>query len=185
MKDLYQVLGVAKTASDSEIKSTFRKLARKYHPDLNKDNKEAAEKFKEVNAAYEVLGDKDKRKKYDNNEIDAEGKPTGFGAGGYGAYSGAGASGNPFGGGFAGGTGNLIFLPFSEKIFFAIRRRGAGGFQGFSRLRAGRAKAKTFLTPCGLTFCQPRSAQKNPFRCKAKTLMSRFRPEQPTGRLCG
>ena len=72
MKDLYQILGVAKTASDSEIKSAFRKLARKYHPDLNKDNKEAAEKFKEVNAAYEILGDKEKRKKYDNNEIDDE-----------------------------------------------------------------------------------------------------------------
>lgn len=134
MKDLYQVLGVTKTASDSEIKSAFRKLARKYHPDLNKDNKEAAEKFKEVNAAYEVLGDKDKRKKYDNNEIDAEGKPTGFGAGGYGAYSGADASGNPFGGGFAGGTGNFDFSSiFGEDIFSQFGGRGAGGFQGFSK----------------------------------------------------
>ena len=129
MKDLYQVLGVTKTASDSEIKSAFRKLARKYHPDLNKDNKEAAEKFKEVNAAYEVLGDKDKRKKYDNNEIDAEGKPTGFSAGGYGAYSG-----NPFGGGFAGGTGNFDFSSiFGEDIFSQFGGRGAGGFQGFSQ----------------------------------------------------
>ena len=134
MKDLYQVLGVTKTASDSEIKSAFRKLARKYHPDLNKDNKEAAEKFKEVNAAYEVLGDKDKRKKYDNNEIDAEGKPTGFSAGGYGAYSGADASGNPFGGGFAGGTGNFDFSSiFGEDIFSQFGGRGAGGFQGFSQ----------------------------------------------------
>ena len=134
MKDLYQVLGVAKTASDSEIKSAFRKLARKYHPDLNKDNKEAAEKFKEVNAAYEVLGDKEKRKKYDNKEIDEEGKPTGFGAGGYGAYSGAGASGNPFGGGFAGGAGNFDFSSiFGEDIFSQFGGGGAGGFQGFSQ----------------------------------------------------
>ena len=118
MKDLYQILGVAKTASDSEIKSAFRKLARKYHPDLNKDNKEAAEKFKEVNAAYEILGDKEKRKKYDNNEIDDEGKPTGFGAGSYGAYSGG--AGNPFGGGFAGGTGNFDFSSiFGEDIFLS------------------------------------------------------------------
>ena len=78
MRNLYEILGVAQSASDTEIKSAFRKLARKYHPDLNKDNKEAAEKFKEVNAAYEILGDKEKRQKYDNKEIDEEGKPTGF-----------------------------------------------------------------------------------------------------------
>ena len=72
MKDLYSVLGVAKNASESEIKSAYRKLARKYHPDLNKDNPNAAEMFKEISAAYDILGDKDKRQKYDNNEIDAE-----------------------------------------------------------------------------------------------------------------
>ncbi len=95
-KNLYDVLGVAKTASEAEIKSAYRKLARKYHPDLNKDDKNAADKFKEVSAAYDILGDKDKRQKYDNNEIDADGKPTGFGAG----FGGAGGfSGNPFGGG--------------------------------------------------------------------------------------
>ena len=131
MKDLYQILGVAKTASDSEIKSAFRKLARKYHPDLNKDNKEAAEKFKEVNAAYEILGDKEKRKKYDNNEIDDEGKPTGFGAGGYGAYSGG--AGNPFGGGFAGGTGNFDFSSIFGEDIFSQFTGGNGGFQGFSQ----------------------------------------------------
>ena len=91
MKDLYSVLGVSKSASEAEIKSAYRKLARKYHPDLNKDNKDAAEKFKEVSAAYDILGSKEKRQKYDNNEIDAEGKPTGFGAG--------------FGNGFGGGQG--------------------------------------------------------------------------------
>lgn len=77
-KNLYDILGVAKTATEAEIKSQYRKLARKYHPDLNKDDKSAAEKFKEISAAYDILGDKDKRQKYDNNEIDAEGKPTGF-----------------------------------------------------------------------------------------------------------
>ncbi len=131
MKDLYQILGVAKTASDSEIKSAFRKLARKYHPDLNKDNKEAAEKFKEVNAAYEILGDKEKRQKYDNNEIDAEGKPTGFGAGGYGAYSGG--AGNPFGGGFAGGNGNFDFSSIFGEDIFSQFTGGNGGFRGFSQ----------------------------------------------------
>lgn len=92
MKNLYDVLGVSKSATDAEVKSAYRKLARKYHPDLNKDDQNAAEKFKEVSSAYEVLGDKEKRKKYDAGEIDAEGKPTGFGAG----FSGAD---NPFGNG--------------------------------------------------------------------------------------
>ena len=64
-KDYYQVLGVEKNASQDEIKSAYRKLAKKYHPDLNKDNPEAADKFKEVNEAYEVLGDEKKRQNYD------------------------------------------------------------------------------------------------------------------------
>ena len=99
MKDLYQILGIGKTATESEIKSAYRKLARKYHPDLNKDDKTAAEKFKEVSCAYDILGDKEKRRKYDNNEIDADGKPTGFGAGGFGGgYQSYSAGANPFGG---------------------------------------------------------------------------------------
>ena len=97
-KNLYDVLGVSKSASEAEIKSAYRKLARKYHPDLNKDDKSAAEKFKEVSAAYDILGNKEKRQKYDNNEIDAEGKPTGFGAG----FGGGSYGGNPFGDGFGG-----------------------------------------------------------------------------------
>jgi curved DNA-binding protein len=64
-KDYYAILGISKTASPEEIKQAFRKLARKYHPDVNPDNKQAEAKFKEVNEAYEVLSDADKRKKYD------------------------------------------------------------------------------------------------------------------------
>ena len=64
-KDYYEVLGLSRTASDDEIKKAFRKLARQYHPDVAKNKKQAEEKFKDINEAYEVLGDSAKRKKYD------------------------------------------------------------------------------------------------------------------------
>src|SRR6266446_7075766 len=64
-KDYYKTLGVARNASDEEIRKAFRKLARQYHPDVAKDKKAAEEKFKEINEAYEVLSDPEKRKKYD------------------------------------------------------------------------------------------------------------------------
>ena len=93
-RDYYEVLGVAKTATDAELKSAYRKLAKKYHPDLNKDNKEAEEKFKEVNEAYEVLSDASKRQKYD--QFGHAGVDPNFGAGGYGGGYGSGFGG--FGG---------------------------------------------------------------------------------------
>src|SRR5919206_1514694 len=64
-KDYYKILGVSKDANEKEIKQAYRKLARKYHPDVNPNNKEAEEKFKEINEANEVLSDPEKRKKYD------------------------------------------------------------------------------------------------------------------------
>lgn len=141
-KNLYDVLGVSKTASEAEIKSAYRKLARKYHPDLNKDNKEAAEKFKEVSAAYDIIGNKERRQKYDNNEIDADGKPTGFGAGGFGGdggfYSSYGAGGNPFGQGFSGRghsgmNGGFDFSSIFGEDIFSQFAGGAQGFQGGAR----------------------------------------------------
>jgi curved DNA-binding protein len=76
-RDYYETLGVPKTATEDEIRSAFRKLARKYHPDVAKDKKAAEEKFKEINEAYEVLGDPEKRKKYDQLGADWN-RPGGF-----------------------------------------------------------------------------------------------------------
>ena len=64
-KDYYETLGVPRNASEKQIRSAFRKLARKYHPDVNPDNPDAVTRFKEINEAHEVLGDPEKRKKYD------------------------------------------------------------------------------------------------------------------------
>src|SRR6201993_4508716 len=75
MRDPYEVLGVDRKASAGDIKSAFRKLAKKLHPDANKSDPKAAQRFAELNSAYEILGEDDKRKAFDRGEIDAEGKP--------------------------------------------------------------------------------------------------------------
>ena len=83
-RDPYQELGVSRTASADEIRKAFRKLAKQHHPDANPGNKEAEEKFKRLSAAFDILGDVDKRKKFDAGEIDADGRERarGFGGGG-------------------------------------------------------------------------------------------------------
>src|SRR6201996_4569157 len=84
MADPYQTLGVARTASEAEIKKAYRKLAKELHPDKNKDNPKASEKFSQVTNAYDLLTDKDKRARFDRGEIDGDGNPAapfGFGGG--------------------------------------------------------------------------------------------------------
>src|SRR5947209_2032208 len=119
MRDPYEVLGVPRTASQEEVKKAYRKLAKKHHPDTNKKDPKAAVKFAEVNGAYEILGEEDKRKAFDRGEIDAEGKPRfrGF----EGAHPGAGA--HPGGGGFEG------FQTFTWGPE-GVRRGGGAGAAG-------------------------------------------------------
>src|SRR3954465_6869983 len=93
MRDPYEVLGVAKRWNGVQVKSAFRKLAKKLHPDANKHDPKAATRFAELNAAHEILGEADKRKAFDRGEIDAEGKPRFQGFEGFSGHPGAGAGG--------------------------------------------------------------------------------------------
>jgi curved DNA-binding protein len=151
-KDYYSTLGVSKTANDKEIKQAFRKLARKYHPDVNPGDKSAESKFKEVNEAYEVLGDPEKRKKYDElganwrmyEQAAAAGGRPGGGPQGFGqAY-----------GGFGGGAVHTMSeeemremfgedSPFSDffQTFFGGGFSG-GGFENASRGARGGTRSR-------------------------------------------
>lgn len=124
MRDPYTVLGVARNASEADIKKAFRKLAKKYHPDSNADDPKAKDKFAEIGAAYEILSDKEKRGQYDRGEIDAEGKPKYQGFEGFDQGFGPGQ-----GGGFrwssAGGPGGINTDDILKEIF--------GGRAGFGR----------------------------------------------------
>lgn len=86
MRDPYEVLGVAKSASEAEIKKAFRSLAKKHHPDTKGGDKAAQKRFQEISAAYDILGDKEKRAKFDRGEIDANGNPRGFDPGQHGPF---------------------------------------------------------------------------------------------------
>jgi DnaJ-class molecular chaperone len=127
MRDPYEVLGVDRKANAGEIKNAYRRLAKKLHPDANKNDPKAAARFAELNAAHELLGDEDKRKAFDRGEIDAEGKPRfrGFEGFGAGARPGAGY------GGF-GPDMNFESFNFGPEGFTRATKRGrGGGFGGF------------------------------------------------------
>ncbi|MBC2670806.1 DnaJ C-terminal domain-containing protein [Novosphingobium piscinae] len=128
MADPYATLGVARGASEKDIKSAYRKLAKELHPDRNTDNPKAAERFSEVTRAYDLLSDKDKRARFDRGEIDMDGNPA-----------------NPFGTGFGGGGGQRGFRhegfggggpegvdisDLFEGLFGGGTRRGGGGGGG-------------------------------------------------------
>lgn len=139
MADPYTILGVKRDASDSEIKSAYRKLAKKLHPDINKDkSKAASDRFSQVTNAYDLLSDKEKRGQYDRGEIDGEGNPAapfGFGGGAQGPDYGRGAQGGSYEFNTGGGGGD--FGDIFEGLFGGGRKAGGGGFAGgFGRGRA-------------------------------------------------
>jgi curved DNA-binding protein len=139
-EDYYKVLGVDRDASQDDIRKAFRKLARKYHPDVAKDKEGGEEKFKQINEAYEVLGDPENRKKYDR--LGANWKQgqdfSGFGSGG---------GGDPFGGGGGGGShefhfgGSTGFSDFFESLF-GHRSAGGGGHDPFGGFSQGQRAAR-------------------------------------------
>ncbi|MBL9066686.1 MAG: DnaJ domain-containing protein [Sphingopyxis sp.] len=130
MADPYSTLGVAKGASEAEVKSAYRKLAKELHPDKNKDNPKASERFSEVTRAYDILSDKTKRAQFDRGEIDGDGNPAmPFGYGGGGGFRG-----DPRGGqGGFGGFGNegADFGDIFEGLFGRGGGAAGGGFGGF------------------------------------------------------
>jgi len=152
MRDPYEVLGVDRKADAGDIKSAYRRLAKKLHPDANKNDPKAAARFAELNAAHELLGDEDKRKAFDRGEIDAEGKPR------FRGFEGFGAGPRP-GGGYGGFNPDANFETFSfgpEGFTRTTRRGHGGGFGGFEDIlkeafgqmgRGGRTGARSTLEP--------------------------------------
>ena len=142
MSDPYSVLGVSKGASEAEIKKAFRSLAKKYHPDTKGGDTTAQKKFQEISAAYEIIGDKEKRAKFDRGEIDANGNPRGFDPRAHGFDGGPfGGQGGPGGAQYSWSSGGDTAEGFrAEDIFSELfggglgrGRRGGGG----KRPRAG------------------------------------------------
>ena len=146
-RDYYEVLGVSKGASDDELKKAYRKLAKQYHPDLNPGDKTAEAKFKEVNEAYEVLSDKEKRAKYD--QFGHAGVDPNFGAGGFN------------GGGFGFDMGDIDL----GDIFGSFFGGGFGG--GSSRQRTGPMKGETLRAAVTITF------EEAAFGCEKEIVLNR------------
>jgi DnaJ-class molecular chaperone len=137
MRDPYEILGVRRDASAAAIKSAYRKLAKKHHPDANKNDPKSAARFSELNSANEIIGDEDKRKQFDRGEIDADGKPRfqgfpgggpgrrgGSTGGGFEQYSFRSGPGGPGAQGFGGGAG---FEDILNSMFGGAAARGARG----------------------------------------------------------
>ncbi len=160
MRNPYEVLGVKRDASEAEIKSAFRKLAKKHHPDRNKDDPKAQERFAEVNTAYEIVGDKDKRKQFDRGEIDAEGKQRFQGFEGFGQQPGGGGFGNFGGGGrtfrwsTSGGAGGGNPFESDDILSEILGGMGGGAKRAGGRARPAAARGDDLSVTAGITLEQ-------------------------------
>lgn len=124
-KDPYKLLGVNRSASEADIRKAYRSLAKKYHPDVNKDNPKAAERFKEISAAYTLLSDKNMKARYDSGQVDGSGQQKNPFAGGSGGQ-------NPFGG-MRGGRGRRAQMGGQEdmaELFSSLFGMNMGGMRG-------------------------------------------------------
>jgi molecular chaperone DnaJ len=128
-RDFYEVLGVSKDCSDADLKKAYRKLAKQYHPDMNPDDKNAEQKFKEVNEAYSVLSDPEKRSRYD--QYGHQGVDPNFGAGG----------------GFSGDFGNIDLGNIFDSFF-----GGGFGFGGGQSRRNAPQRGRSIEVPLTITF---------------------------------
>ena len=188
-RDYYEVLGVQKGASDDEIKKAYRKLAKKYHPDLNKDNPDAADKFKEAAEAYDVLSDSEKRSRYDQFGHAGVDPNAGFGGGGsgfggFGGFDMGDIFDSFFGGGFGGGGGSrrngpmrgrdiqqAIELTFEEAAFGCKKKVSIIRSESCDECSGSGAKKGTSpvkCSKCGGTG-QMRTVQNTPFGQFAST----------------
>ncbi len=168
MADPYAILGVARNASEKDIKSAYRKLAKELHPDRNTENPKAAERFSEVTNAYDLLSDATKRAQFDRGEIDGDGNPAnpfaGMG-GGYGGGGGGGPFGGGGGGGFSGGGADGIDLSdLFDGLFGGGARSGGGraggGFGGGARRPPTKGANASYRLKVSLTDAATRAAQR-------------------------
>src|SRR5215510_13316554 len=151
-RDYYETLGVTRDSKEEEIKKSYRKLARKYHPDLNPNNKQAEERFKEIQEAYEVLSDPEKRKKYDmlgaNWKAGADfTPPPNWGPGAGGGYQGTINMDELFGRAGPGGQSRSPFSDFFEALFGGMGGMGGMGSTEAEGARRGRPGARSSRGP--------------------------------------
>ncbi len=178
-KDYYKILGVDKKASDDEIKKAFRKLANKFHPDKNKGDKSAEDKFKEINEAYEVLKDREKRTKYDNlgsqynRYRSSGGNPNGFDWSNWYASQNQGQGSQNFGG--QGGFGDIFsgggsgLSDFFEKIF-------GGGFSGGGRRHSVSVKGQDVQANFEITLEDAFNGGKQAFEFNGQKIQIQLKP---------